>query len=81
MWSPRCLFRSTLSIVNIDFAARLKSLRHAAELTQEELATRAGLHTSSITQMERGVFVPKMATSERLAQALGMTISNLWNEK
>ena len=37
-----------------DFGARLKRSREAAELTQEELASKAGLTAKAISALERG---------------------------
>jgi DNA-binding XRE family transcriptional regulator/DNA-binding CsgD family transcriptional regulator len=38
----------------VDFGARLRQLRQAAALTQEELAHQAGLHWTYVGQIERG---------------------------
>jgi transcriptional regulator with XRE-family HTH domain/tetratricopeptide (TPR) repeat protein len=54
-----------------DFAALLLRLRRAAGLTQEDLATRAGLSERSIRDIERGrVRTPQRRTAAALADAL-----------
>jgi predicted ATPase/DNA-binding XRE family transcriptional regulator len=54
-------------------ASLLGSLRKRAGLTQEELATCAGLSTRTISDIERGLRVRLYAdTAERLATALGL---------
>ena len=56
---------------------RLKTARLRAGLTQRQLADRLGFHIMSISQMERGVRNPSMATLTRLATALHTTPSAL----
>lgn len=54
------------------FAARLRALREAAALTQEELAARAGLSAKAVGALERGERrCPYPHTVRALAQALG----------
>ncbi|HEU0101213.1 MAG TPA: helix-turn-helix domain-containing protein [Mycobacteriales bacterium] len=56
-----------------DFGARLRALREAAGLTQEELAERAGLTSYAVSALERGRRRrPYPHTVRALAQALGL---------
>jgi transcriptional regulator with XRE-family HTH domain len=55
------------------FAARLKALRGAAGLTQEQLADAAGMHKLGIAKLEQGLREPTWATVQALAKALGVT--------
>lgn len=54
------------------FADRLRELRAASGLTQEELADRAGLSARAITQWERGVREPAWSNLLALCRALGV---------
>jgi transcriptional regulator with XRE-family HTH domain len=54
------------------FAHRLKALREAAGLTQEQLAERTGLYKFSIAKLEQGVQEPSWPTVLALAKALGV---------
>ena len=57
----------------VPFGERLRRLRAAAELTQEELAERAGVSARSISDFERGVpHTPRRDTLGLLADALGL---------
>jgi transcriptional regulator with XRE-family HTH domain len=59
------------------FAARLRGLRSGAQLTQLELAERAGLHQQSVWSYEVGRRVPGLYEAVRLAGALGVSLDRL----
>jgi transcriptional regulator with XRE-family HTH domain len=60
--------------INADyFAGRLKDLRTAAGLTQEQLAGKAGMTKDGVAQLEQGRREPAWATVLALAGALGVT--------
>jgi transcriptional regulator with XRE-family HTH domain len=60
------------------FSRLVKELRDAAGITQQELATRAGLSISLVTQIEQGSKAdPKLSTLHALAQALGVDVAAL----
>ena len=59
------------------FAANMKKARLAKELTQEKLAEYAGLHTNYISSVERAKRNISICNIERIAAALGMTMSDL----
>jgi transcriptional regulator with XRE-family HTH domain len=54
------------------FGARLKQLREQAGLSQQELATKAGLHRFGVAKLERGEREPTWDTVQKLTQALGV---------
>src|SRR6266536_1708124 len=55
------------------FGARLREYRAAANLTQEQLAARAGLSVPAVSMLERGARkAPRPSTVELLAEALGL---------
>ncbi len=51
---------------------RLKALRIEQALTQEELATKAGVAANTVARLERNETEPHMSTARKLAQALGI---------
>lgn len=53
------------------FGDRLRAIRLAAGLTQEKLAGRLGMKTTSITRLELGGRTPSWETVIRIAKALG----------
>ncbi len=58
----------------VDIAARfgdnLAHARLAADITQEELSIRANLHRTEVSQLERGLRVPRIDTLIKLASSL-----------
>jgi transcriptional regulator with XRE-family HTH domain len=54
------------------FADRLKELRQASGLTQQELADRAGLHKMGLVKLELSSRQPTWDTVQALAKALGV---------
>jgi transcriptional regulator with XRE-family HTH domain len=59
------------------FAANLRRYREAANLTQEQLAAKTGLHPTEISRLERGVREPRLSTIVRLAKGLGVAAEQL----
>jgi len=59
------------------FGERLKELRLAAGHTQESLAEGAGLPSTHISSMERGLKLPNLMTLLRLAVALNCKVAKL----
>ncbi len=60
------------------FGSRLKRLRKAAGLTQEELAEVAGISVRGLSDLERGVIgAPRLETLALLAKALHLSMDDL----
>jgi len=51
--------------------------RHDARMTQETLAATARLHSTYISQIERGLKSPTLRAFASIARALGMAASDL----
>lgn len=62
---------------DIAFGHRLKTLRESAGLSQEVLAERAHIHRTYVSQIERGLKSPSLRILRGIAEALGVTVSNL----
>ena len=58
-------------------AKNLRQLRHAKGWSQEELAHRAEIHRTYISDLERAARNPTITIVERLAGALGTTAAEL----
>lgn len=58
---------------------RVRQLREAKGWTQESLAGRAGLDRSYVAGIEAGLRNPSTKALAKLARALGVTLSGLFN--
>ena len=59
------------------FNERLKELRKAAGLTQQQLAQACGISISGVQKLEYGGIDPSWSTVQRLAGALGIGVEKL----
>lgn len=64
----------------MDIGSKLKELRVLKGLTQEELADRAELSKGFISQLERDLTSPSIATLMDILQCLGTTIGDFFTE-
>ena len=58
--------------------ARVRELRRVRGLTLKALGREAGLSHPFLSQLERGLARPSVASVERIAQALEVPVSSLW---
>jgi transcriptional regulator with XRE-family HTH domain len=61
-----------------DWGQRLRQQRLAAELSQEELAARAGTTQSTVSQVELGNRRPDLDVQVALAEALAVPVTELF---
>jgi transcriptional regulator with XRE-family HTH domain len=61
------------------FGKRVRSLRRAKDMTQEQLAERAGLSLQSVGEIERGRGNPTLVNIERLSAALEEDLASLFD--
>ncbi len=59
------------------FGANLAGQRQRAGISQEELGIRADVHRTEISQLERGLRVPRLDTIVKLRDVLGVTTDEL----
>ncbi|WP_418876680.1 helix-turn-helix domain-containing protein [[Clostridium] scindens] len=64
----------------MEIGPKLRELRIAKNLTQEELADRAELSKGFISQLERDLTSPSIATLVDILQCLGTTINEFFSE-
>jgi transcriptional regulator with XRE-family HTH domain len=62
-----------------DLAARIRLLRHECELSQEALAEAAGIHRTYLGGIETGRRNPSLKNISRIARALGVSLSKLFD--
>ncbi len=64
----------------MDIGIRLKNLRVAQDLTQEELANRCELTKGFISQVERDLASPSITTLDDILEALGSSLKEFFAE-
>jgi transcriptional regulator with XRE-family HTH domain len=65
----------------VQLGPRIRSLRQARNITLRELSERAGVTESFLSQVEREVTSPSIATVQRIARGLELTIAELFTEE
>lgn len=68
----------TGDVPDFDLGARLRWLRRSHRLTLREVASRAAVTESFLSQVERGVASPSVASLQRIAHGLGLSIAQLF---
>ncbi|MCW2719659.1 cupin domain-containing protein [Pseudonocardia sp.] len=61
-----------------DLGGRMRELRRRNNITLREVADAAGVSESFVSQVERGVANPSMASLRRMAEALGESVASLF---
>jgi transcriptional regulator with XRE-family HTH domain len=56
----------------------IKKQRSSLGISQEELAHRAGLHRTYVSDLERGARNPSIDSIEKIARALELSVSKLF---
>ena len=67
--------------IEVDLGARIRAMRLAQGQTLRRLAAQAGVTESFLSQVERGVASPSIASVQRIARALDQTIAQLFAEQ
>jgi transcriptional regulator with XRE-family HTH domain len=66
---------------DLQLGSRIRSVRQSRRLTLRELASRAGVTESFLSQVEREVTAPSIASVQRIARALDLSIAQLFAEE
>jgi transcriptional regulator with XRE-family HTH domain len=64
-------------MVDKEFATVLRKLRLEKGFSQEAFAFEVGIHRTYVSQLERGLKSPSLKTLQKIAQVLGITLSDL----
>lgn len=67
-----------MAATELQLGPRIRSLRRARQVTLRELAERAGVTESFLSQVEREVTSPSIASVQRIARALDLGIAELF---
>jgi len=64
--------------MSVDVGARLRELREARSISMRGLATKSGLSANALSMIERGKTSPSVSTLYKLADALGVSITEFF---
>ncbi len=71
-----------MSDLNKDvIAKRLRAIREGMKLSQSEFAERVGISQAAISQFEDSKRVPSMATLQKIASSLSISVAHLVKEE
>lgn len=71
--------RTVMRTIQARFGSVVRGQRLSVGLSQQELAHRSGLHRTYVTDVERGARNPSLNSIKKLSDALGVSLSNLFN--
>jgi len=72
------LMRNIMSDLRNKFGKKLRRIRRDRDMTQEQLAEAIGVTLDFISRMERGLDAASFETLDKLAKALGVPVSELF---
>ena len=72
------LNKNTVDTIEAKFGHRIRELRQAKGLSQEELAFKVGVHRTYLGGIERGERNPSLKNIAAIADALEITLSKLF---
>jgi transcriptional regulator with XRE-family HTH domain len=67
-------------VPELELGRRLRRLRESRDLSMKSLAARAGVSESFVSQVERGMANPSVASLRRLAEALETSVGSLFED-
>lgn len=76
---PKSLTEAHQPVDDVDVGGRLRQIRHTRRQTLSEVAARAGVSESFLSQVERGRSNASIASLQRIAGALGFTVGELFD--
>lgn len=62
----------------VHFGKHLRKVRESKNISQEKLSLDAGFYHTYVNKMERGYYSPSLHTVWRLADTLGMSLSEFF---
>jgi CheY-like chemotaxis protein len=80
VWAGKMAQTMATIDLKILLGVAIKKQRTSLSISQEELAHRAGLHRTYVSDLERGVRNPSMDSIEKLARALRLSVSTLFEQ-
>jgi len=72
--------QTTIELYNMKFNEKIKALRKAANMNQQELADKLHIHVTHLSKMENGHLLPSIDIVQRLMKVFAVSADNLLND-
>lgn len=69
-----------ISLINMKFQEKIKALRKAADMSQQDLAEKLHIHVTHLSKMENGHLMPSIDIVQRLMKVFTVSADQLLNE-
>jgi transcriptional regulator with XRE-family HTH domain len=69
-----------ISLINMKFNEKIKALRKAANMSQQDLAEKLHIHVTHLSKMENGHLMPSIDIVQRLMKVFTVSADQLLNE-
>ncbi|MCL2097826.1 MAG: helix-turn-helix domain-containing protein [Bacteroidales bacterium] len=71
---------ATITLSNMAFKDKIRALRKAADMNQQELANRLHIHVTHLSKMENGHLLPSIDIVQRLMRVFAVSADRLLND-
>ena len=71
---------ATITLSNMAFKDKIRTLRKAADMNQQELANRLHIHVTHLSKMENGHLLPSIDIVQRLMRVFAVSADRLLND-
>jgi len=72
--------QTTIELYNMKFNDKIKALRKASNMNQQELADKIHIHVTHLSKMENGHLLPSIDIVQRLMKVFAVSADNLLND-
>lgn len=72
--------QTTIELYNMKFNEKIKALRKAANMNQQDLADKLHIHVTHLSKMENGHLLPSIDIVQRLMKVFAVSADNLLND-
>ncbi len=72
--------QQTIALYNMKFNEKIKVLRKAADMNQQELADKIHIHVTHLSKMENGHLLPSIDIVQRLMKVFAVSADSLLND-
>ena len=72
--------QTTIALYSMKFNEKIKALRKASNMNQQDLADKINIHVTHLSKMENGHLLPSIDIVQRLMKVFAVSADNLLND-